>query len=198
MQTPDETQSPAGRAAEMHPSPAAGGVGPGYEVRDTNIKGVVTFIVGLFAVLIVTEFGLRGLLDAINVPRTTPPPTASAYTEPQQPGAVVAPPRGKVTPESVLEIVEQRRKLRADEDATLGGHGPPADTTKGGAVSISIDRAIELISERGLPKPGGPPRTEVEVNSHSGKAAPAGVAPPKQQVAPAAEVRDLPEKRTKN
>ena len=184
---PNESELPSGTPAEMHP-PTVRGRGPGYEVRDTNVWAVITFIVGLFAALIVTQFGLWGLLNAIAGGYRPPAPPASPYAESARPGDVPLTPPGKVTPEVVLEITEQRRRLGAEEDATLGGYawvdnnndegkpkeGGPARVRTGGPVRIPIDRAIELIAERGVPATGGPPRTEVQVNSHSGEPAPAG------------------------
>ena len=60
---------------------------------------------------------------------------------------------------------------RASEDAALGGYGRADPGTKDGPVRIPIDRAIDLIAERGLPQAGGRARTEVEVNSHAGESA---------------------------
>ena len=45
----NEGHSPAGGPAEVV------GRGPGYEVRDTNVKAIVTFVVSLFVFLVLTQ-----------------------------------------------------------------------------------------------------------------------------------------------
>ncbi len=168
---PNESPHRAGHTADLAPPTSS----PGYEVRDANIKGIGLFIVGLFTALILTQFAMWALLKAIaghQGPESTP---ESPYAEsPRDPGYIA--PTGKVTPEVALEITEQRRKLNAEEKATLNGEN--LKDSAGGPVRLSIDRAIDLIANRGLPAPSGPPKTEVEVNSHAGQAAPNAASKP--------------------
>jgi hypothetical protein len=129
----------------------ADGRGPGYEVRDTNVTAIITFIVGLFLVLTFAEVGLWGLLKMITGGKPEP-----------------------ATPLSAHEVViRQRERLGQEEDATLSGYGWADPAKKAGAVRIPIARAIDLLAERGVPPVAGRARTEVEVNSHSGEPAPA-------------------------
>ena len=69
---------------------------------------------------------------------------------------------GKPEPPSTLStpdvIHEQRRQLEQSEAAALK----------------EIDRAIETIADKGLPIYAGKPRTEADVNSHSGSVVPSG------------------------
>src|SRR5258708_18907909 len=92
---PTESQFPAG-----HPSTttgAGGGGGPGYEVRDTNIRAVVAFLVALTLFVIVSQLFLWGLLRALSGDK---PESATPLTTPDM-------------------IHEQRRVLNAKEDAAL-------------------------------------------------------------------------------
>lgn len=132
---PNESQLPAGDATQTAPS--ASQVGPGYEVRDTNVRGIAVFIVGLFVMLAVVQVGLWGLLRGI-----------SGAPEPQTPR------------EAPDVITDQRRRLETGEREALDGKGAPG--------RMSIDQAIEIVADRGLPARGGRARTEVDVNSHSG------------------------------
>jgi hypothetical protein len=69
-------------------------------------------------------------------------------------GGVPEPP-STLSPPDVIH--DQRRALEQSEAAALKG----------------IDRAIEAIADKGLPVYTGKPRTEADMNSHSGSAAPA-------------------------
>ncbi len=180
MSPEEKSHSHAEEPSLTHIGPAVVG-GPGYEVRDTNVKAIFVFVVGLFLFLFVAQVGLWGLIKAIS---GSPAPEAhreSPYAETPRAGDNVLPARGKITPEVVLEITEQRRELRDREKAILGSYGRVADEEekkkgtgkeeekkKGGRVRIPIERAIDLIAERGLPATGSAGRTEVDVNSHSG------------------------------
>jgi hypothetical protein len=54
-------------------TPAAGSdSGPGYELRDTNVRAVVTFLVGLTLLIIVSQVLLWGLLRGMSTSRTQP------------------------------------------------------------------------------------------------------------------------------
>jgi hypothetical protein len=152
----DETAHPhpqahpeAERPGEMHPP--AEEVGPGYEVRDTNVKAIVVFGVGLFTVLIVTQFAMWGLLNSIS----------GGKPEPADPLSTTA------------VILDQKHRLRAEEDAALGVPASGSNT-KGmitSADKLSIAGAIDRIARDGLPKGPDRARSEIEVNSHSGSPA---------------------------
>lgn len=105
-----------------------------YEHSDVNPKGVFLFLVGLFASLtfvLLAMIWLFGLMTserraAATLPQDGPPP-----------------PRLQVSPR--LEM----KALRAQEDAILGSYGW-ADRANG-AVRIPIERAMDLLAQRGLP-----------------------------------------------
>ena len=91
---PDETNLPA-----RDVSPARYADGPGYEVRDTNVRGVVAFLVGLVLFLVVAQVLLWGMLRLL-----------AAEERPAGPTTLTTPPM----------IPEQLRVLRLREDAALG------------------------------------------------------------------------------
>ena len=78
--------------------PTDTGRGPGYEVRDTNVRAVALAIVGIFSVLIFSQFAMWGLLNSISGGKPEP---ADALSTP-------------------AVILEQKRQLTAEEDAALG------------------------------------------------------------------------------
>ncbi len=121
---------------------------PGYEVRDTNVRSVMIFIVALTLFLMVCQASLWAMLKGLGG------------------GAAEAGPALHMPAMADDEYL----KLRAREDAIL----VPSDSVDktSGMARISIDRAIELLSERGL-SPKGTGKTEAQMNSHSGQAIPA-------------------------
>lgn len=121
---------------------------PGYEIRDANVRSVVTFVVALIFLLLVCQVGLWALLKGLNGGE-------SENRAPLQMPAMAD---------------DEYLTLRAREDAILD-KSAWVDKTAGKA-RIPIGRAIELLSERGL-SPKGTGKTEARMNSHSGLAAPA-------------------------
>jgi hypothetical protein len=113
--------------------------GPGYEVRDTNIRTVTLFGVGLVLLVVVTNLLLLGVYDRLYKQR-----------EPKE------------TPTPAENLAAQMRAMRQTEDAAL--YGPPRVDRKTGVVRIPIDRAIDLVARRGVPRGKGP-QTEIQINS---------------------------------
>ena len=116
---------------------------PGYEVRDTNIRSIIIFAAGLMVALLVAQVSLWAFLKGLN--GSTPEPRASLSMPPM--------------------ADREYNTLREQENVILG---KSAWVDKdAGKVRIPIDRAIELLSERGL-SPTGAGKTEADMNSHSG------------------------------
>ena len=153
---PNESHLHAGQSAETQPS--APEVGPGYERRDTNVRAVLTFVVSLVLVLVVVQVGLYYFLKGISGRKRADRDAAS--TAARVSGA-------NASAEAPASLHEQLRALRATETAALDDPAGPLDM-KTGTVRIPIQRAIDLLAERGVPEAHGPTRTEVDVNSHSG------------------------------
>ncbi len=129
-------------------APAPADRGPGYETRDTNVAAIAKFAAGLAGLCL-----FAGLMAWFTMWRLTgglPTPDIEMRTVPEPEG--------------------QLRALREREDMLLNTNGP--SEKDGGPIRIKIDRAIDLLSERGLPATPAT-KTEIEVNSHSGTVAPA-------------------------
>lgn len=120
-------------------TPAETGPGPGYEVRDTNIRAVVTFLVGLTLFIIVVQVFLWGLLRGIAGPRAEQPPGLT--TSPMIPQllhdlrqhetAVLAGKTGGVPIEEAMRQLAEKGIApsaadRTEADVIAGQRKPPA------------------------------------------------------------------------
>jgi len=104
----------------------------GYETSDVNVRAVLAFGAGLVAVAAVVHVALAGLLLLLS---GTGGGAAAGVPPPE--------PRLQVDPERDMET--QRRR----EEEILSSYGwvdRPA-----GTVRMPVDRAIDLVLERGLP-----------------------------------------------
>src|SRR4051794_4110727 len=112
--------------------------GPGYELRDTNVRVVTTYGVALVALIVVVNLALLAAYERLRSLRER-----------------------EETPIPAENLARQRTALQEHEENTLSGYRYDRAT---GVVRISIARAIELVAERGVPKGKGP-RTEEQINS---------------------------------
>lgn len=129
---------------ESGPGP---GLELGYEPRDASVPALFKFGVGLIVVMVAVHLALLGVYKLMERER----PEAVETTAPEN-------------------LYQQLRTLRGDEEETLGGYGWV--DRKAGVVRIPIDRAIDLLAEKGDRFAKGP-KTEIEMNSHGGTPAPA-------------------------
>lgn len=111
-----------------------------HEERDVQIRPIVTFAVGLIilaSVVMVLMGWLFGYFAArqakLDVPMS---PLAVTHGEPPEP-------RLEVAPDQVLQ------ELRAEEHTMLHSYGWV--DREAGVVRIPIERAMTLLTERGLP-----------------------------------------------
>ena len=124
-----------------------------YEHQDLHVSGILYFLLALVVVTVICLFGLRGLyayLDhrekssqpAVN-PLVTNVPEDTRHIAPGYPQSVFPSPR--------LEEDErgQLNDIRMNEERTLYSYGWVDE--KAGTVRIPIDRAMDLIVQRGLP-----------------------------------------------
>jgi hypothetical protein len=117
--------------------------GPGgHETRDVRTRVIVTYAVGLTIVVVAVQFLMLGVYRLM-----------MRESAPER------------TPNTPVNIYRQLRTLRQDEARTLSSYGW-VDRDKG-VVRIPIDRAIDLVAARGVPRGKGP-RSVAELNSHSG------------------------------
>jgi len=150
-----------------------------YERRDVGIAGVLYFLVGLAVAGVIVHFVVSGLFsylqansDAQQTPvsplvtssvkdtRHLPPEYKGDYQEYLQ----------KNFPSPQLEI-DERTELNKDrlrEEQTLNTYD--WIDQKAGTVRIPIDRAMDLIAQRGLPSRAGVP-APAQAAGNSGKKA---------------------------
>ena len=146
----DRSHGPA-PASEVNPAVAPGGdrskPEAGHETSDVSIRPIVRFGIGLgvaTAVISVALWGLFRLYDKEErkQDRPLPPMVAASLAR--------TPPEPRLEPDPLVP----RRRIRAGEDAVLTTYGWV--DRSGGVVRIPIDRAMELLVQRGLP-PSKPP-----------------------------------------
>lgn len=117
------------------------GRGPGYETRDANIPGLLKFAFWMAVVLAVTLVGISWTFDAFK--KLTPMgEMASPMVNPND--RMLPPsPRLQVAPHQELQqyCAAQQREVN-----TYGWVDQPS-----GIARVPIDRAMDLILERGLP-----------------------------------------------
>lgn len=111
----------------------------GYERRDVSARGVAWVAGGMVFAAIVMNL-LLWLFD-LGLYRTYPGGNAASRIG--KPGIEPPPPRLQSSPAAELQ------ELRAAEDALLGSYGWV--NREAGVIHIPIERAIELIGQRGLP-----------------------------------------------
>jgi hypothetical protein len=139
-----------------------------YERRDVGVAGVAYFLVGLAVAGVIVHFvvsGLFGYLQARSEAEQTPvsPLITTSVKDTRH-----LPPDYKGNyeeyllknfPSPQLEIDERTElnEVRLREEQTLSTYD--WIDQKAGTVRIPIDRAMDLIAQRGLPSRGGTPPT---------------------------------------
>lgn len=114
----------------------------GTEKRDISIRGATLLNVGIVGLLLVATVGMRLLFGYFRARESAsqPPPVSLVRAE-----ARPLPPEPRLQMSPSLDF----RAVRAADDQALGGYGWV--DRKAGKVRIPIERAIDLIAERGLP-----------------------------------------------
>jgi hypothetical protein len=157
---------------------------PGYETSDVNVSGVAVFLAGLFGTVIIFFFVCYGIGGAINTVLQKYDGSANKWTIAS--GTV---PAGKgnnlasnpeIEQKQLQQIVSNFPDPRLDIDdgnqATADLHAREDlllehySTVDGqpGTIRIPIDRAMELIAQRGLPV-ATPASTAADVVAHAAK-----------------------------
>ena len=112
---------------------------PAYETRDASISSLVKFAIGLFVLLVIAAWAMRGLFNYLRVQQTLGPPAspfADARPLPPSPRLQVAPAR-------------DWQQLHASQEQLLSSYGWV--DKQAGVVRIPISRAMDVLAERGLP-----------------------------------------------
>lgn len=123
----------------MDTKPAVESLGAGHETRDAKIQNLVRFGVGLFVLVGIVLLAMGGLFHYFAAHQKLGPP-ASPFEEVR---TLPPQPRLQVTPAQDL------KRFRAAEDAKLKSYGWVDQNV--GIVRIPIDRAMDLLVQRGLP-----------------------------------------------
>jgi hypothetical protein len=124
-----------------------------YERTDLKTSGILYFLLTIVVVGVICLVGLRGVFDFLDHrekasqppvnPLLTNMPTETRHIAPEYPQSVFPDPR--------LEVDErgQLNSIRLGEENTLNSYGWV--DKKAGTVRIPIERAMDLLVQRGLP-----------------------------------------------
>lgn len=136
---------------QIKPGNAAGQ--GGFERRDLKASGIIYFLATLVVVTVLCMFGLRGVyVYLVHREKASQPPVNPLVTN--VPTDTLHVPRGypqSFFPNPRLEEDErgQLNGIRLAEEETLHSYGWVDE--KAGTVRIPIERAMDLIAQRGLP-----------------------------------------------
>ena len=115
----------------------------GHETSDVNVLGVIWFAMGLVVLAVVMHISLAGLFVWFKHQHPSAEAASRVVTEPR----IHAPaPRLQANP------VPELNQLRASEEEKLNTYG--WIDRQHGVARIPIERAMDLIAERGLPTRG--------------------------------------------
>jgi hypothetical protein len=114
----------------------------GHEERDVNIYAITKFGIGLTLVVIATVFLIWGMFHFFSQRVRAEFPVAP---ETRTKAEVKLPPSPRLQENPRIDL----RAIRADEERLLHGYGWANQET--GAVRIPIERAMDLLVQRGLP-----------------------------------------------
>ena len=129
------------------------GRGPGHETRDVNFRWLGILASWLAVLLVVVGLLMWWMfrhLAASESASQPPPVTLTAHSRDQ------LPPEPRLQQDPLAEL----RELHAEEDAILGSYGWVDQQKR--IVRIPIERAMEILVERGLPARQAPAVKEDE------------------------------------
>ena len=126
---------------ELGPEPAAADLAAGHEMSDVSIRGLATFLIGLVVSLAVIVLAVALMFELL-VDR------AKEADPPQSPLAKL---RGGEPPAPQLQQSPafDMRMMRDEQDAALENVRWIDKDAQ--VVQIPVERAIQLVAERGLP-----------------------------------------------
>lgn len=118
-----------------------------HETTDASISALVKFCIGLFFLIVAALVGMRWMFNYFNTTQQLGPP-ASPFAQNK-----VSPPG----PRLQIHPARDLKELRQGEDEKLNSYRWVDQ--KAGIVRIPIDRAMDLLIEKGLPvRAGSPPK----------------------------------------
>ncbi len=115
-------------------------IGPGYEVKDASVREVALTGLGLAVGIIIVCIAVIGLFRVL---RSVDSKSAQSVSNMQPPQTF--PPGPRLQEHPALEFKEMRK----NEDQVLTTYGWV--NKDAGIVRIPIDRAMEMVVQRGLP-----------------------------------------------
>ncbi len=124
------------------------------EDTDANTRAITSFGIGLAFVIVVSQLLLWWLFDALAGKEAKLSPPIPAIIRAQAP-AVPPEPRLQASPRLDLQ------KMLLDEDAVLDHYGWVGDPDRG-VVRLPIQRALEIVAEKGLPQFKAPAKAPVK------------------------------------
>jgi len=179
---------------QAHPAPQVDSEHPGYEVEDVSVGGIVTFLAGLSGFVIIFFFFCFAMGKGINYLLVQHDgPKDKWHAEAMKMGTPDTKGREDLTSNATMEQRELQQMtqvfptprletddgnqdiadLHAREDLLLNYYSNSADLPAG-TVRIPIDRAMELIVQRGLP---AAPETQGKPTLMAGEHVPTVAAP---------------------
>lgn len=145
-----------------------------YERRDIGVAGVLYFLLGLIVAGIFVHFIVTGLFGFLNKKYEAEQPAVSPLVKSAPEDTRHLPPDYKTdaegrdyekylkknfpTPQLETDERTQLNKIRIAEEDTLSTYGWVDQ--KAGVVRIPIDRAMDLLAQRGLPVRSGASATQ--------------------------------------
>src|SRR5581483_2346957 len=124
----------------------------GFEREDLSARGVFAFLIALGLIAVLIHFALRGMsgyLDARE--KHSLPPPHPLMQKPPADARVITPDDIQRFPQPRLETDERTEinGFRTREEQILNSYGWVDENA--GVMHIPIDRAMQLLAERGLP-----------------------------------------------
>ena len=110
-----------------------------HETRDADIRSLVIFAAALAGIVLLTAFGMARVFHYFGATQSLGPP-ASPFAD-----ARTLPPQPRLQVEPRLDLDQ----LRAGEEAKLHSYGWV--DRDAGVVRLPIERAMDLLVEKGLP-----------------------------------------------
>jgi hypothetical protein len=139
---------------ELGPEPVSSDVAAGHELSDVNIRGLVTFLAGLVISLAVVVIAVAGMFVWLmrKAEEADPPQPPLAEMRAKQPPA----PRLQESPAGEMDDLAAEQTVLLEQTKWID------DQQK--IVQIPIERAMEVVANRGLPDW---PRVEVNAKESS-------------------------------
>jgi hypothetical protein len=126
----------------QHPTDPHGSGNVGPETRDVAFRPIIAAGIGLLVLLVGSVVLMRLVFGyfATREARLSPPANPLAKSFARQ-----VPPEPRLQPDPLKDLLD----MHAEEDAVLNSYGWV--DRKSGIVRIPINRAMELLAQRGLP-----------------------------------------------